>query len=200
MPTSELQRVSIPAVTDDALVERTLSGDSAAFGELVQRHGPAVYRVAIAALGSTADAEDVMQDAFVAAFRKLPHFRHEASFKTWLLTIAWRRALRWRHGLSRRLGRLISFENDGRMETADVRVSAEQALIATEIHHDVRRLIRALPTRLRDPLLLSASGRYTYDELSEILDIPTGTLKWRVSEARRLLRIKLTRLGHERTS
>jgi DNA-directed RNA polymerase specialized sigma24 family protein len=47
---------------------------------------------------------------------------------------------------------------------------------------------------------LSASGRYSYEELSDILDLPSGTVKWRVSEARRLLRAKLARLGHRRSS
>ena len=70
--------------------------------------------------------------------------------------------------------------------------------MSAEIQRDVLRLIRSLPTRLRDPLLLSAGGRYSYSELSEILDVPAGTVKWRVSEARRVLRIKLARLGHGR--
>jgi hypothetical protein len=82
MPTTLTERGSTPYVTDDELVERTLRGDSTAFGELVFRRGPAVYRAALAALGSAADAEDVMQEAFVLAFRKLPHFRDDASFKT----------------------------------------------------------------------------------------------------------------------
>ncbi len=73
-------------------------------------------------------------------------------------------------------------------------------MITGEIHRDVLRLIRSLPTRLRDPLLLSATGQYSYEELSDILGIPTGTVKWRVSEARRLLRTKLARLGHGRMS
>jgi RNA polymerase sigma-70 factor, ECF subfamily len=198
MPTTLTERGSTPYVTDDELVERTLRGDSTAFGELVFRHGPAVYRAALAALGSAADAEDVMQEAFVLAFRKLPHFRHDASFKTWLLTITWRRALRWRHSPAHRLKRLVSAEGQFSGDLAVYRPTPEQAAIAGEIHRDVLRLIRSLPTRLRDPLLLSAGGRYSYAELSDILGVPTGTVKWRVSEARRLLRVKLERLGHGR--
>jgi RNA polymerase sigma-70 factor, ECF subfamily len=187
-------------VTDDELVERSLRGDSTAFGELVFRHAQAVHRAALAALGSAADAEDVMQEAFVLAFRKLPHFRHDASFKTWLLSITWRRALRWRHSPARRLTRLVSLESPFSSELAEPRPTPEQAAITGEIHRDVLRLIRSLPTRLRDPLLLSASGRYSYEDLSDILGVPTGTVKWRVSEARRLLRTKLVRLGHGRRS
>jgi RNA polymerase sigma-70 factor (ECF subfamily) len=74
--------------------------------------------------------------------------------------------------------------------------SVEQTLIRRDIYKQLRRLIRALPTRLRDPFLLAASGRYSYEELSDILDVPTGTLKWRIWEARRILREKLLRLGY----
>jgi RNA polymerase sigma-70 factor (ECF subfamily) len=185
-------------VTDDELVERALRGDSTAFGELAFRHGPAVYRAALAALGSAADAEDVMQEAFVLAFRKLQQFRHDASFKTWILTIAWRRALRWRHSPAHQLKRLVSLESQFSTDLVEYRPTPEQAAISGEIHRDVLRLIRSLPTRLRDPLLLSAGGRYSYGELSDILGVPTGTVKWRVSEARRLIRVKLARLGHGR--
>jgi RNA polymerase sigma-70 factor (ECF subfamily) len=198
LPTKQTQLVSTSCVTDDELVERALRGDSTAFGELVFRHAPAAYRAALAALGSAADAEDVMQEAFVLAFRKLPHFRHDASFKTWLLTITWRRALRWRHSPARRLARLVSLENQFQSDNVERRPTPEQSAISGEIHRDVLRLVRSLPTRLRDPLVLSASGRYNYEELSDILGLPTGTVKWRVSEARRLLREKLARLGHGR--
>jgi RNA polymerase sigma-70 factor (ECF subfamily) len=187
-------------VTDDELVERTLRGDSTAFSELVFRHGQAVYRAALAALGSATDAEDVMQEALLLAFRKLPHFRHDASFKTWLLTITWRRALRWRQSPARRLSRLVSLEGWFSSDIVEHRPTPEQSAASGEIYRDVLRLIRSLPSRLRDPLLLSASGRYSYEELSDILGVPSGTVKWRVSEARRLLRAKLARLGHGRPS
>jgi len=57
----------------------------------------------------------------------------------------------------------------------------------------LRRLIAALPKKLRDPLLLAGSGEYTYEQISQMLGCPIGTLKWRVSEARRLLKSKLER-------
>ena len=75
---------SIPGVSDEELIERARSGDRAAFGDLVERHQQAVFRAALAALRSREDAEDVAQDTFVAAFRKLDRFRGESSFRTWL--------------------------------------------------------------------------------------------------------------------
>jgi len=195
LPTAIESRGSISRVNDRELVERALNGDASAFDELVLRYGPAAYRAAVAALGSSMDAEDVMQDAFMLAYRKLSHFRGDASFKTWLLTITWRRALRRRQNPARRLYHFIS-SRDFLSEAPGPEPSAEHVLIAREMQQQLRRLIRALPARLRDPFLLAASGQYSYEELSDILDVPTGTLKWRISQARRLLREKLQRLGY----
>lgn len=195
LPTGVQSPDSIPRVDDHELVERAVKGDASGFDELVRRHGAAMYRAALAALGSSADAEDVMQDACLLAYRKLSHFRGDASFKTWLLTITWRCALRRRYSPMRRLSRLVS-NWEFLAEVSGPEQSAERILIVREMHRQLRRLIRALPSRLRDPFLLAASGRYSYEELSDILDVPTGTLKWRISEAKRLLREKLVRLGH----
>lgn len=69
-------------MSDVDLVARARAGDQAAFGELVDRHRTAVYRAALAALGSHGDAEDAAQDAFLLAYRRLDSFRGDASFKT----------------------------------------------------------------------------------------------------------------------
>src|SRR5262245_47501228 len=98
--------MSTVCVTDADLVARGRQGDCAAFGELIDRHRSAVYRAALAALGSHADAEDAAQDAFLAAYRRLDSFRGEASFKTWLLTITWHQAINRRRSLTRLWRRL----------------------------------------------------------------------------------------------
>ena len=85
-------------MTDGELVEQVRAGDTAAFGELVERHQAAVYRAALAVLGSPADAEDVAQEALVLAYRRIDQFRGEASVKTWMISIAWRLSLSRRRG------------------------------------------------------------------------------------------------------
>src|SRR5205807_829950 len=81
VPTARSAPVSTLCVTDADLVTRARQGDPAAFGELVDRHRTAVYRAALAALGSHAEAEDAAQDAFLLAYRRLETFRGDASFK-----------------------------------------------------------------------------------------------------------------------
>jgi RNA polymerase sigma-70 factor (ECF subfamily) len=195
-------------VSDEELIERARSGDRAAFGDLVERHQQAVFRAALAALRSREDAEEVAQDTFIAAYQKLDRFRGESSFKTWLLSIAWNRALDRRRSIGERFKRFISRDDytQGRSlaprgswshsqrprpEPASGQPSHEQALIDDENRREVRRLLRTLPDKYRDALLLSASGEHTFEEIAALLRIPVGTAKWRAMEGRRLLKEKL---------
>ena len=186
---------------EEALVARARAGDATAFAEVVSRHQGPVYRAALAALGSPADAEEVAQDAFVAAFRRLETFRGASSLRTWLLAITWRKALTRRRRLHvwQRLTASPGREpNDAFEQVPAADPEPEAHAAARELRGVLRSLIRGLPAKLRDALLLAASGAYTYDEVGAMLDIPVGTVKWRVSEARRVLREKLRALGYDR--
>jgi RNA polymerase sigma-70 factor, ECF subfamily len=185
-------------VTDAALVELSRTGETEAFGELVDRHRDAVFRAALAALRDPAEADDAAQDAFLLAWRRLWSFRGESSFRTWILTIAWRTALRRRRGVGRWLRRFVSQGAPGSEAFApiDVRPTPEVEASQAEMGAHVRRLLGGLPARLRDPLLLVATGDHGYDEMASLLGVPAGTLKWRVSEARRLLKARLRALGY----
>lgn len=183
-------------MTDAELVELARSGDVSAFGELVERHRARVFRTALAACGSRQDAEEVAQDTFIAAWRTLDRFRGEAQFRTWVFAIAWRRALSRRRSPWNRLRRL-SGASEGTFDPVALSRSVEHALIDGELGRCVARLVAALPLKLRDPLLLMSTGEWTYTELSAALHVPEGTLKWRVSEARRRLKVRLAALGYE---
>ena len=186
-------------VSDVDLVTRARQGDPAAFGELVDRHRSAVYRAALAALGSHADAEDAAQDTFLLAFRRLASFRGDASFKTWLLTIAWHQAINRRRSLTRIWRRMVE-PTEG--EEAEVFVSIgasgptpEQAAAGAQMRRAIEAAIRRLPPTLRDTLLLAQSGDHTYEEIGAMLHASVGTIKWRVSEARRKVRQALQERG-----
>jgi RNA polymerase sigma-70 factor (ECF subfamily) len=193
------------APADDlALVRRAQAGDSEAFGVLVDRHRRAVFRAAMAAVRSPAEADEVAQDAFVTAFQKLSGFRGESSFKTWLLSIAWRKALDRRKSVTRWMQRLVTPGHHG--ETGEEwdpmerltsgRRTQEEEVMTSDLQRRLKPLIAALPKKLRDALLLAGSGEHSYEEISQMLGIPVGTLKWRVSEARRVLKQKMAGLGY----
>ncbi|MBI3493064.1 MAG: RNA polymerase sigma factor [Acidobacteria bacterium] len=183
---------------------RAREGDTAAFGTLVDRHRSAVYRAARAALGSHADAEDAAQDAFLAAYRRLDSFRGAASFKTWLLTIAWHEAINRRRSLTRLWRRQVDNRPDDEgplvmdvmANVASNGPTPEQAAAHDDLRRGIRQAIRSLSPKLRDALLLAQAGEYTYEEIGAMLRVPSGTIKWRVSEARRVVKQTLRDRGY----
>jgi RNA polymerase sigma-70 factor (ECF subfamily) len=190
--------------SDLDLVRLAQAGDVEAFGELVERNRRAVFRAALAAVRSPAEADDVAQEAFVTAYRKLASFRGDSQFRTWLLSITWRKAIDRRKSVTRWLRVAASAPRDDagedsfditeRMPSAER--SQEDTVLDAELQRNVTRLIGTLPKKLRDALLLSGSGDYTYEQISGMLGVPLGTVKWRVSEARRVLRKKLAAMGY----
>jgi RNA polymerase sigma-70 factor (ECF subfamily) len=185
---------STGCVTDDELVRLAQAGDAGAFDQLVIRHQSAVFRAALAALRSPEEAEEAAQDALVRAWQKLGAFRGESAFRTWLLSIAWNRAL------SRRRSIGAWFARRAPIEAAD-RVRGDGAgpldtLRQRELARHVATAIEALSPKLRDALLLAQAGEYGYDEIAVMLQCPVGTLKSRVFDARKKVKQHLAALGY----
>jgi RNA polymerase sigma-70 factor (ECF subfamily) len=196
-PTVATMDVSIGCVSDADLVVRAREGDTEAFGELVTRHQTAVFRAALAALGSPADAEDVTQEAFISAYTRLSSFKGNASFKTWLLTIAWNQAINRRRSIRWRWTRTVNIDTpEVEFEPMSGDPNPEQLASSDQFRRVVRREILALSPKLRDALLLAQSGEYGYEEIGAMLNKPVGTIKWRVSQARRLVKARLQALGY----
>lgn len=193
-PTVERPAGSTGCVTDDELVRLAQAGDAGAFDQLVVRHQSAVFRAALAALRSPEEAEEAAQDALVRAWQKLGSFRGDAAFRTWLLSIAWNRAL------SRRRSIGAWFARRAPIEAAD-RVRGDgagplDALRQRELARYVAAAIDGLSPKLRDALLLAQSGEYGYDEIAVMLKVPVGTLKSRVFDARKKVKERLVALGY----
>src|SRR5688572_8814075 len=138
------QASSAYGMTDGELVEAVRAGDTAAFGELAERHQGAVYRAALAVLGNTADAEDIAQEALVLAYRRLGQFRGDASVKTWMVSIAWRLSLSRRRRIGWKLRRRMM--SDAALATVHaVAPSPEARMQTAELIAAARRHIRQLP-------------------------------------------------------
>jgi RNA polymerase sigma-70 factor (ECF subfamily) len=197
----------------DALVDaettrlaiRAQAGDADAFCALIELHQRAARRVAAAALGNHADVDEAVQDACLTAWQRLDRLDDPAAFRAWLLKIAWRKALDRRRSIVAWLKRV---RIEGPVAGTDARddhpladllvdngMAADEQLVARERDRIVAQMIRSLPTRLRDPLLLAVGSGQRYEDVADMLGLPLGTLKWRVSEARRVLREKLERIG-----
>ena len=192
---SEPEAVNLQVVQ---LVALARTGDRAAFGRLIEDHlGPA-RRLALAAVGHPTDADEAVQEASVAAWKRLDGLNDPAAFRGWFMRIVWRKAIDRRRSLRSWFERFgVSTSDDERpVEFAAAGPSPDELLISRELERAIAQVVRALPRKLRDPFLLAASGDHRYEEIALLLAIPVGTVKWRISEARRLIRMKLDRLGH----
>jgi RNA polymerase sigma-70 factor (ECF subfamily) len=175
------------SLDDAALIRRSLAGDQEAFGVLVSRHARSILSVTSRMLGPTADAEDVAQETFVAAFKSLPGFQFDAKFSTWLYRIAVNKctdALRARR-------QTVSIDEAGdegatAWETADEE-TPQWELEQIELAWELDKGIQALPHLYRESFVLRHVEGLGYEEMSEVLGVHRDTLKMRVYKARTML-------------
>ena len=181
------------------LVELARSGDRTAFGRLIEDHLGAARRLALAAVGQPSDADEAVQEASLVAWQRLDALKEPGAFRAWFMRIVWRKSLDRRRSVKTWLERFgaAPADDDGPIFEAtapDPDPSAQ--LMSAELARAIRQVIKTLPRKLRDPFLMAASGDHRYEEIAELLGSPIGTVKWRISEARRLIRLKLTGMGY----
>ena len=169
-------------VPDEKLVRRTRSGDLDAFGQLVDRHGAVVVRVAARIVGP-ADAEDVAQDALLRAFHGLAGFREDTPFRSWLLRITHNAAL---NALARRRPEPVEQvpEEGGRLAAAAGERLPADALEARERRERLESKLLLLSPQHRAVLVLRDLEGLSYDEIAEVTETPLGSVKGRLHRAR----------------
>jgi RNA polymerase sigma-70 factor, ECF subfamily len=183
---------------DDDDLDRARQGDRDAFGRLVRRHQRRVYAAALHILGSHSDADDATQEAFVRAYRGLATFDGRADFFTWLYRIAVNTAL----NALRSGKRGAALSQRGGTEAAHIggRPEALGQDVPSPAHHaqqtgELARVLEAvaqLSPALRVTIVLATIEELPHKQIAEILEIPEGTVAWRVNEARRLLKLRLS--------
>jgi RNA polymerase sigma-70 factor, ECF subfamily len=179
--------VLAPDEDDDRLIDETLAGNAEAFGRLVGRYQDRLYNAMVHISGSTEDARDVVQDAFVQAFLKLEGFRRTSAFYTWIYRIAFNVAASRR----RREKNTLSLDGDvtGRArDVADGGAGPHQRLEREERADRVQAALRSLDDEFRTVLVLREIDGHDYDSIAEILDLPVGTVRSRLHRARAQMR------------
>jgi len=178
------------ACTDAQLIGRTLSGEPAAFGELVLRYQDRLYNSLFRVLGSAEDARDAAQDAFVQAFVKLDTFRGSSAFYTWLYRIAFNTAMS--HSRRQRPTRSLDADrNELGREPIDSQPSPDARLDLSERATQVHRALAELSAEFRQVIVLREMDGCKYEEIAEILELPVGTVRSRLFRARLELRDRL---------
>ena len=180
-----------PAVNDDTrLIDETLAGHSAAFGELVKKYQDRLYNTVVHVAGGAEDARDVVQDAFVQAFVKLDTFQGSSAFYTWLYRIAFNMAASHR----RRRRPVLSIdrvrETSG-TEPVDDTEGPNQRVERNERHRQVRQALGRLSNEHRAVLVLREIDGCCYETIAGILELPIGTVRSRLHRARLQLREEL---------
>jgi len=176
-------------MSDDAEeLARARQGDRAAFGALVRRYQRRVYATALHILGNHGDADDVTQETFVRAYRGIIGFDGRSDFFTWLYRITVNTALN--HVRSNKRTAAIADAASSEPDGATERTPAEWLALGEEVQRTLHA-IAGLSKPLRVTLVLATVEHLPYKQIAEILDVPEGTVAWRVNEARRLLRERL---------
>jgi RNA polymerase sigma-70 factor, ECF subfamily len=178
-------RTMAPAVagpTDAELAKRVQGGDTAAFDTLVSRHLQKAFGVAMRLLGQQEDAEDLVQDAFMAALEKIDSYDSERDFAPWFYRILVNRCLNARKSRARR-------------STYDVPAEAATGLASplaeterSELRTHLTRALMLLPERQRTIVTMFDLEGFSSPEIAEVLGISDGTVRWHLHQARRVLR------------
>ena len=173
--------------TDEDLVRECLEGDTGAYGELVRRHQARVYGIAYRALRDEALAEDLAQEVFIRAYRSLHRFQEGRRFGPWLMAIT---SNRIRDHLKARTRRgEVTWVMD-RHEPAKTSTPLERAAARRTLAR-VEHAVSEMPDETREVLRLRFHLGFDYDDISEALGVPLGTVKSRISRARALLKEQL---------
>ena len=166
-----------------ALVKKAVRGDTPALSELLRRHYSFLYQYALKLTLSKTRAEDVTQETMLKAIEKIGTYESKAKFSSWLIAIATRLVIDG-HRRSKREQRWLH-------EEQSIRALQYETIQRMNDWPAVLHAIGQLTEALRAPLLLKHYYGYTQDEIAEILDIPSGTVKSRLHTGLKLLRKEL---------
>jgi RNA polymerase sigma-70 factor (ECF subfamily) len=175
--------VELAEQMEDHLIDLSQKGDRAAYGVLASRYYSGVIQVVYRMCGETQVAEDAAQEAFIKAWLKLSAFQPNSSFRNWLYRIALNTAL---DVLRRRTE--TSLEDEKADFIVDSTLGPEATLLAKEQAGRVQTAVQALPEAARAVVVLREYGDLSYQEISDVLEIPIGTVMSRLNYAREKLR------------
>ncbi|MBI5305346.1 MAG: sigma-70 family RNA polymerase sigma factor [Chloroflexi bacterium] len=192
-------------LSDRELYERIRAGDKSACAACIEQHSPAVYRIALRVVGNPADAEDVMQETFLSAFKAIDTFEWRSGLATWLYRIAYNAALMrlrkpGRHAVS--VEELA--EGEGIIETPrqlfDWCCLPDAEYATTEARAELERAISQLPEKLRAVFVLRDLEELSTEATARVLGLSNEAVKTRLHRARLWLRERLTDYFREAAS
>lgn len=185
-------------------LDQLLAGDREAFGKLVEITSPRIYGLALRMMGNEQDAEDVLQETYLKAFKALPQFEQRSSVTTWLFRIAANEALMLLRK-RKKLGPMVDFEpenpeEDEPLEIVDWCCLPENELLSSETRLVLEGAATKLSVALKSVFLLRDVQGFSVRETAEILDLSEDVVKTRLVRARLKLRDEISTYFRERAT
>lgn len=173
-------------VTDETLIGRFQQGDVQAFDVLVRRYKDQLLNYVFRFVGNRTDAEDIVQETFLRVYKNKHYYKEIAKFSTWVYTIAGNLAkTELRRRKRRKIFSVSNFVNDERdFDIPDLNRNPEKEVDGSMKDDIIQKTIEKLPPKFKEVILLRDVQGFAYEEISQILNIPLGTVKSRVNRGR----------------
>ena len=173
-------------VTDEVLIAQFQQGDVQAFDVLVRRYKDQLLNYVYRFVNSRVEAEDVVQETFLRVYKNKHYYKEIAKFSTWIYTIAGNLAkTELRKRKRRNILSISNFVNDERdYDIPDKADSPEKQVDGSMKDEMVQAAIQNLPPKFKEVIVLRDIQGFAYDEISQIIDVPLGTVKSRVNRGR----------------
>ena len=192
----ESKPVNPDRAIDQKLVEKAQKGDKKAFGILVEKYNKKLTRLLSRMVRDQSEIEDIVQDSFIKAYRAINNFRGDSAFYTWLYRIGINTAKNHLVSLGKRpkamdANEIEEMENYESMSELRVSETPESTMMSNQIAETVNGAIQNLPDELREAISLREIDGLCYEEISELMDCPIGTVRSRIFRARETIAEKL---------
>ena len=165
---------------ENFLIERAAGGDESSFRILLERYKNKIFALCFRYLGNYEDAEDAAQETVIKIYRALPGFSHRSAFSTWVYSIAKNTCLDM---IKKKKTDTESIDELDFM-LGDARQDTEGDALRNDDIRRLREIINSLPRENREILILREVDGFSYEEISEVLGIPLGTVKSRLARAK----------------
>jgi RNA polymerase sigma-70 factor (ECF subfamily) len=178
---------------EQILLEKAKAGDVAAFEELIEGYQKKIFNLAYRILGNYEDAGDMAQEALIRVFRSIANFKEQSSFSTWVYRITTNVCLD--EIRKKKNKKVISLDEEIRVEDGEMKrqimsddIQPDEAAELEELRTSVNNAINSLPEDQRLVITLRDIQGLSYEEISSVLDCPSGTVKSRINRARQALK------------